>query len=57
MEQRFLQEAGRCRSEAASATNEADRTTWLRMADDWTRLAKEARPAKSSAVRENPLAL
>jgi hypothetical protein len=57
MEQRFLQEAERCRAEAAWATNETDRTTWLRMADDWTRLAKQARPAKSRAVEDNPPAL
>ncbi len=57
MEQRFQKEAERCRAEAADATNEADRTAWLRMANDWTRLAKEARPAKSSHVRENPPAL
>jgi hypothetical protein len=51
MEQRFLQEAERCRAEAAEATSEADRTVWLRMANDWIRLAKEAAPAaRRSAV-------
>jgi hypothetical protein len=50
VEQRLLQEAERCRAEAALASSEADRTAWLRMANDWTRLAKGAVPAKCSTV-------
>jgi hypothetical protein len=50
MEQCFLQEAERCRAEADLATNEADRAVWLRMANDWIRLAKEAAPAKRRVV-------
>jgi hypothetical protein len=50
MEQRFLQEAERCRAEAAEASSEADRTVWLQMANDWIRLAKETAPAKRRSV-------
>jgi hypothetical protein len=50
VEQRFLQQAERCRVEATRATSEADRTTWLQMANDWTRLAKGAAPTKNSTV-------
>jgi hypothetical protein len=50
IEQRFLQQAERCRTEATRSVSEADRTTWLRMANDWTRLAKGAVPAKTPAL-------
>jgi hypothetical protein len=46
IEERFLKEAARCEVETARATNEADRATWLRMADDWRRLARGTAPEK-----------
>jgi hypothetical protein len=34
--------AQECRDEAARALNDADRQTWLRMADEWMALARSA---------------
>jgi hypothetical protein len=36
----YRRKAQECREEAARAFNEADRKTWLRMAEEWMTLAR-----------------
>jgi hypothetical protein len=38
----YRRKAQECRDEAARAFNEADRKTWLRMAEEWLMLARNA---------------
>ena len=52
--ERFPQEAERCRAEAAQAAGETDRTAWLRMANDWARLAQEAVLANRRRIGTRP---
>lgn len=40
--ERFLKEADECRQMAARAINPADRDGWLKLANDWMKLASEA---------------
>ncbi|WGR73690.1 MULTISPECIES: hypothetical protein [unclassified Bradyrhizobium] len=40
--ERFRKEAEECRQMAARAINPADRDGWLKLADDWIKLASEA---------------
>ena len=52
--ERFLRKAERCRAEATQAISEADRTAWLRMANDWAKLAEQAAPSsKHRAVKKS----
>jgi hypothetical protein len=39
--ERFLEEAQECLRQAAMAVSRLDAESWLRMAKEWTRLAKE----------------
>jgi len=41
--ERFLKEAEECCRQAAKAVSPLDELSWLRMAREWTRLAKEQR--------------
>ena len=52
-EERFRREAERCRKEAAQASSEPDKVAWLRMANDWIRLAEEATPKKRRPQARN----
>jgi hypothetical protein len=40
--QRFRREAEECRLIARAVSSAADRTSWLRLASDWARLARAA---------------
>jgi hypothetical protein len=46
--------AQECRDEAARAFNDADRQTWLRMADEWLALARSAE--ETAALNQRTLA-
>jgi len=37
--------AGQCRRRADAAANEASKATWLKFAEEWTKLANEAEQA------------
>ncbi|BBO03348.1 hypothetical protein BwSH20_76290 [Bradyrhizobium ottawaense] len=39
---RFREEAGQCRVLAAQAVSSIDREAWLRLAEDWEKLADKA---------------
>jgi hypothetical protein len=52
----YRKKAEECRQQAARAFNEADRQTWLRMADEWMALARsseENAALAESAQRRN----
>jgi hypothetical protein len=41
-EQRYRREAEECRQNAEQAKNPVDQEAWLRLADDWMKLARSA---------------
>jgi hypothetical protein len=47
----YRKKAEECRQEAARAFNEADRQTWLTMADEWLALARSS--DENAALAEN----
>ena len=49
--ERFRYEARECRQLAERATNSIDKQAWLRLAEDWIKLAEEAERRHSAGER------
>ena len=49
--ERFRYEARECRQLAERATNSIDKQAWLRLAEDWIKLAEEAERTHSAGGR------
>jgi hypothetical protein len=49
--QRFRSEAKECRRLAEQATSPIDKQAWLRLAEDWIKLAEETEKRRSAGGR------
>ena len=49
--QRFRSEAKECRRLAEQATNPIDKQAWLRLAEDWIKLAEETEERRTAGGR------
>ena len=49
--QRFRSEAKECRRLAEQATSRIDKQAWLRLAEDWIKLAEETEKRRSAGGR------
>ena len=44
VEDNYLRQAEECRRQAEKCVRDSDRDAWLKMAEEWERLAHDARP-------------